>query len=307
MRTDARTGHGERAIDDDRPRPAASWHIPGSPTSRAQAADGRGHAHRRLRRARRERAARRADAAQQLGRVRRDLRPLDRVGYLARSVEGFFLNGGSAATWCASRTARRATASAPGPEHAACAERVVERRLGQADAAGARAQRGALGQQHLGALRRNDGGAQTLLTLDLDIGSGEARVNIDARLRARRAGAHLRPRELRLRRDHRGRGQLVKWATATPIMRRYRAAGPTYLEVLEFEMHVVAARIAARCSSGLQMLAAVAPLRAAHHQRASRSSSRLEDLQLEVAAAAQPAGAERGGEADRRPRRHRRR
>ena len=32
--------------------------------------------------------------------------------------------------------------------------------------------------------------------------------------------------------------RLIRWASATPINRRYRAAGPTYLEVVELELHV---------------------------------------------------------------------
>src|SRR5262249_38401243 len=32
--------------------------------------------------------------------------------------------------------------------------------------------------------------------------------------------------------------KLIKWGTETPVNRRHRAAAPTHLEVLEFELHV---------------------------------------------------------------------
>ena len=63
--------------------------------------------------------------------------------------------------------------------------------------------------------------------------SAPARRTSTRRAASRSArGADLRPRELRLRRDHRGRRQADQVERReTPVNRRHRAAAPTYLEV----------------------------------------------------------------------------
>ena len=99
-------------------------------------------------------------------------------------------------------------------------------------------------------------GAQALLTRDLDIGSGEAQVNSTRGFEKVLPGATVRiyDREnARLHRDHRGRqDKLIKWSTETPVNRRHKAAAPTHLEVMTFEIHV-AMRDRREVFKGLQM------------------------------------------------------
>lgn len=80
--------------------------------------------------------------------------------------------------------------------------------------------------------------AQALLTRDLDIGAGEAYVNTT---RGFEVGATVRIYD----RENSDfvvitelGDKLIKWSTATPVNRRHRAAAPTHLEVLTFELHV---------------------------------------------------------------------
>lgn len=158
-------------------------------------------------------------------------------GYLARSVEGFFQNGGRACYVV--RVARRPGPGEPLlPEHAAAAEHVAL---------------DAWDKPTLKVLALNEGrwgngiwvrfaqatGARTLLTLDLAVGSGSARVNAT---RGFERGALVRIFD----REHSDcviltevddRDKLLRWGTDTPILRSYAAAGPTYVEVLEFEVH----------------------------------------------------------------------
>ncbi|MBC7974878.1 MAG: phage tail sheath family protein [Myxococcales bacterium] len=80
--------------------------------------------------------------------------------------------------------------------------------------------------------------AQALLTRDLDIGSGEAYVNST---RGFEVGSTVRIYD-RENSDYvvitEVQDKLIKWGTETPVNRRHRAAAPTHLEVLTFEIHV---------------------------------------------------------------------
>jgi uncharacterized protein len=80
--------------------------------------------------------------------------------------------------------------------------------------------------------------AQALLTRDLDIGAGEAHVNVT---RGFEVGATVRIYD-RENSDYivitEVGDKLIKWSTATPVNRRHRAAAPTHLEVMTFEIHV---------------------------------------------------------------------
>jgi len=95
-------------------------------------------------------------------------------------------------------------------------------------------------------------GAQALLTRDLDIGAGEAHVNITrgfevgsaVRLYDRENSDFIVITEVG--------DKLIKWSTETPMNRRHRAAAPTYLEVLTFELHV-AMKDRREVFKGLQM------------------------------------------------------
>ncbi len=81
-------------------------------------------------------------------------------------------------------------------------------------------------------------GAQALLTRDLDIGHGEAHVNTT---RGFEVGALVRIYD----RENSDfvvitsvGDKIVRWSTETPVNRRHRAAAPSYLEVMTFEIHV---------------------------------------------------------------------
>jgi hypothetical protein len=95
-------------------------------------------------------------------------------------------------------------------------------------------------------------GAQALLTRDLDIGAGEAHVNVT---RGFEVGSAVRIYD-RENSDFivitEVGDKLIKWSTETPMNRRHRAAAPTYLEVLTFEIHV-AMKDRREVFKGLQM------------------------------------------------------
>ena len=158
-------------------------------------------------------------------------------GYLARAVEGFFLNGGRACYVV--RVARRPKdGEKPGPDHTAPAQRVI---------------RDAWDKDTLRVLAINEGrwgnniwirfaqttGAKALLTLDLPVGAGSARVTST---RGIERGSLLRIYD----REHSDyvvvtevddKEKTLQWGTDTPIVRRYAAAAPTYVEVIEFEIY----------------------------------------------------------------------
>ncbi len=95
-------------------------------------------------------------------------------------------------------------------------------------------------------------GAQALLTRDLDIGAGEAHVNVT---RGFEVGSLVRIFD-RENSDYivitEVQDKLIKWSTNTPVNRRHRAAAPTYIEVLTFEIHV-AMKDRREVFKGLQM------------------------------------------------------
>jgi phage tail sheath protein FI len=94
--------------------------------------------------------------------------------------------------------------------------------------------------------------AQALLTRDLDLGSGEAYVNTT---RGFEVGSTVRIYD-RENSDYivitEVADKLIKWGTETPVNRRHRAAAPTHLEVLTFEIHV-AMKDRREVFKGLQM------------------------------------------------------
>jgi hypothetical protein len=94
--------------------------------------------------------------------------------------------------------------------------------------------------------------AQALLTRDLDLGAGEAQVNTT---RGFEVGSTVRIYD-RENSDYvvitEVADKLVKWSTETPVNRRHRAAAPTHLEVLTFEIHV-AMKDRREVFKGLQM------------------------------------------------------
>ena len=87
--------------------------------------------------------------------------------------------------------------------------------------------------------------------------------------------------------------RIVRWASATPIVRRYRAAGPTYLEVLEFEVFA-SLKDRREVFRGLQM----SPLSRRYAPRIINAESQLVRARGSAvggAAAAQPAAGGAGG------------
>ncbi len=90
------------------------------------------------------------------------------------------------------------------------------------------------------------------MTRDLDIGSGEAHLN---QTRGFEVGALVKIYD-RENADYvvisEVGDKLIKWSTATPVNRRHRAAAPTYLEVMTFEIHV-AMKDRREVFKGLQM------------------------------------------------------
>ena len=155
-------------------------------------------------------------------------------GYLARSVEGFFLNGGPACYVV--RVAHRARGGeAVTSDHASCAERVIIDGWEKPTLRVRALNEGRWGNAIWVKFAQTTS-AKTLLTLDLDVGAGEARVNSS---RGFERGALVRIYD-RENSDYvvltDVEDRTLRWGAATPIVRRYRAAGPTYLELLEFEV-----------------------------------------------------------------------
>ena len=156
-------------------------------------------------------------------------------GYLARSVEGFFQNGGKVCyiTRIAHRAKRGELVK---PEHTSLAERIIKDGWDKPTLRVTALNEGRWGNG-IWVRFAQATSAKTLLTLDLDVGAGEARVNST---RGFERGALVRVYD-RENSDYivltEAEDRTLRWGSATPILRRYRAAGPTYLEVLEFEVY----------------------------------------------------------------------
>jgi uncharacterized protein len=158
------------------------------------------------------------------------------VGYLSNAVEGFFLNGGQVCYVV--RVAHRARGdTAPGPEHAYAAERIFKDAWDKPTLRVRARSEGRWGN-NIWARFAQSTGAKALLTADLEVGSGEAQVNVSrgfergalVRIYDRNSSDYVVLSEVSDR--------LIRWSSETPVNRRYRAAGPTYLEVIELELHV---------------------------------------------------------------------
>lgn len=170
--------------------------------------------------------------------------------YMHDSVHGFFKNGGTDC-WVV-RVAHCAPAGElPGLDHASCAEHVQIDDWNKPSLKIRALNEGTWGNQ-IWFRCVHAAGAQALLTRDLDIGQGEAHVNTT---RGFEVGSLVRIYD-RENSDFvvitEVSDKLVKWATETPVNRRHRAAAPTYLEVMTFEIHV-AMRDRREVFKGLQM------------------------------------------------------
>lgn len=170
--------------------------------------------------------------------------------YTAQSVYGFFKNGGTDC-WVVRVAHCAPKGEAPGPDHAACAE-YVQLDDWNKPALKIRALNEGTWGNNIWFKCVHAPGAQALLTRDLDIGSGEAHVNST---RGFEVGALVRIYD-RESSDFvvitAVEDKLLKWGTETPVNRRHRAAAPTYLEVMTFELHV-AMRDRREVFKGLQM------------------------------------------------------
>ena len=170
--------------------------------------------------------------------------------YTSDSVFGFFKNGGTDC-WVVRVAHCAPGGQLPGLEHAACAEHVQIDDWNKPSMKIRALNEGSWGNM-IWFRCVHAPGAQALLTRDLDIGAGEAHVNAT---RGFEVGALVRIYD----RENSDfvviseiGDKLIKWSTETPVNRRHRAAAPTSLEVMTFEIHV-AMRDRREVFKGLQM------------------------------------------------------
>ena len=160
----------------------------------------------------------------------------DETHYLSASVEAFFRNGGRQCF-----VVREAHLPAPGEprqdHHAACGERVAVDGWKKPCLRAFAASEGAWGND-IWVSFRHATGATALLTQDLEVGAGEARVNS---ARGFEVGALVRIFD-RENSDYviltEVEDRIIRWGVDTPVARAHRAASPTQIEVLEVELHV---------------------------------------------------------------------
>ena len=170
--------------------------------------------------------------------------------YLSDSVYGFFRNGGSEC-WVVRVAHCAPRGELPGLDHAACAEHVQVDDWDKPSLKIRALNEGTWGNT-IWFRCVHAPGASALLTRDLDIGAGEAHVN---QTRGFEVGALVRIYD-RENSDYvvltEVQDKLVKWGVETPVNRRHRAAAPTHLEVMTFEIHV-AMKDRREVFKGLQM------------------------------------------------------
>ncbi len=170
--------------------------------------------------------------------------------YTSDAVYGFFKNGGTDC-WVVRVAHCAPKGEVPGLDHAACAEHVQIDDWNKPSLKIRALNEGTWGNQ-VWFKCVHAPGAQALLTRDLDIGHGEAHVNVT---RGFEVGALVRIYD-RENSDFvvitEVGDKIVKWSTETPVNRRHRAAAPTYLEVMTFEIHV-AMKDRREVFKGLQM------------------------------------------------------
>ncbi len=158
-------------------------------------------------------------------------------GHLARAVEGFFLNGGK---YCyVVRVARRPKeGESYQPHHAVPATRFIKDSWDK-DTLLVYAQSEGRWGNSIWVRTTRSTGAKTLLTLDLPVGAGTARVTST---RGIERGSLVRvfdrdSSNYVVVTDVDDKEKTLSWGTDTPIVRRYAAAAPTYVEVIEFEIY----------------------------------------------------------------------
>lgn len=170
--------------------------------------------------------------------------------YLSDTVDGFFRNGGTNCYIVRVAHVPR-DGSIPLMEHAASADRTIKDDWNKPSLRVAALNQGNWGND-IWIKCAHATGARTLLTLDLEVGAGEAHVS---NTRGFEVGALVRIYD-RENEDFvvitEVAEKVLRWSAETPVNRRHRAAAPTHLEVLSFEIHV-ALRERREVFKGLQM------------------------------------------------------
>lgn len=155
--------------------------------------------------------------------------------YLTHAVEGYFRNGG-VACWIVRVAHAVRGDEAITPDHAHCAELTIVDDWKKPTLRVRANSEGAWGN-NIYVRCEHTASAQTLLTRDLDVGTGEAQVSS---IRGFEVGQLVRIFD-RENEDFVVLSEVnerrVAWTSATPVNRRYRAASPTRLEVIEFSIH----------------------------------------------------------------------
>jgi phage tail sheath protein FI len=160
--------------------------------------------------------------------------------YLSDAVHAFFRNGGTACRVV--RVAHLPPADGGpvaelGADHAACAEHIQVDDWNKPSLKIRALNEGRWGNL-IWVKCLHATGASALLTRDLDVGAGEAHVNT---VRGFEVGALVRIYD-KENSDYvvltEIGDKLIKWGKETPVNRRHRAAAPTQLEVMEFEIHI---------------------------------------------------------------------
>jgi uncharacterized protein len=170
--------------------------------------------------------------------------------YLSHSVEAYFRNGGLAC-WVVRVAHVPRDGGARALEHATSAELVA---IDDWNKPGLRVLANSEGRwgNHIWVSFKHSTGASALLTQDIEVGGGVAQVSS---ARGFRAGALVRIYD-REQSDYVILTEVgernLRWGAETPINRAHRAAGPTHLEVLEFDLHV-SLRDRREVFKGLQM------------------------------------------------------
>ena len=156
--------------------------------------------------------------------------------YTHDSVHGFFKNGGTDC-WVVRVAHNAPNGEVAGLDHASHAEHVQIDDWNKPSLKIRALNEGTWGNQ-IWFRCVHTAGSKALLTRDLDIGQGEAHVNVT---RGFEIGALVRIYD-RENSDFvvltEVGDKIVRWSTETPVNRRHRAAAPTYLEVMTFEIHV---------------------------------------------------------------------
>jgi uncharacterized protein len=170
--------------------------------------------------------------------------------YTSDSVWGFFKNGGTDC-WVVRVAHTAAAGELPQIDHASSAEHVQIDDWNKPSLKVRALNEGSWGNL-IWFRCEHTAGAQALLTRDLDIGVNEAHVNTT---RGFEVGSTVRIYD-RENSDFvvitEVGDKVIRWSTETPVNRRHRAAAPTYVEVLTFELHV-AMKDRREVFKGLQM------------------------------------------------------